>query len=211
MPRGDKREVILRAVEHMFHDRRFHEVTLDEVAQAAHVGKGTIYTYFRDKDDLFFQVAVSGFEELCDLLRRRVADDATFRDQLCQACEAISAFFKRRKHLFRMIQSEEVAMASQVVSMRERWKEKRRRLVEALGEIIRRGQVEGMARGDLAPETLASLLLGLLRTRARTVRDGGQAVPDETLVDFFLKGAGRSGPVEVPGRRRSQTHDEERI
>ena len=53
----DKRIAIMRAAERLFHNRRFHEVTLEEVAEAAQVGKGTIYRYFADKDDLFFQVA----------------------------------------------------------------------------------------------------------------------------------------------------------
>ncbi|NJL30924.1 MAG: TetR/AcrR family transcriptional regulator, partial [Phycisphaerales bacterium] len=32
--------------------------------QAAGVGKGTIYRYFKDKDDLFFSTAAQGFEDL---------------------------------------------------------------------------------------------------------------------------------------------------
>ena len=100
----------MQAAEKLFTSRRFHEITLDDIVHEAHVGKGTIYTYFKDKDDLFFQVATSGFGELCALLRRRVAGDAPFRQQLLQACKAATAFFEGRRQLSRMIQSEDARM-----------------------------------------------------------------------------------------------------
>ena len=68
--RQSKRDQIMKAAEHLFTNRRFHEITLDQVARAAGVGKGTIYLHFADKDDLFFQVATSGFTQLCEIIER---------------------------------------------------------------------------------------------------------------------------------------------
>ena len=185
----------MQAAEKLFTTRRFHEITLDDIVQEAHVGKGTIYTYFKDKEDLFFQVATSGFDELCDLFRRRVHGDAPLREQLLQACEAVGAFFERRKHLFRMIQSEDARMSLCHGTSSEQWMGKRQQLVEALGQVLRKGQTEGKVRDDLPAETLATLLLGLLRTRARNLRKN--AVRDDLLADFFLNGARRVDPVAV--------------
>ncbi|RPI59812.1 MAG: TetR/AcrR family transcriptional regulator, partial [Planctomycetaceae bacterium] len=67
----DKRLQIMQAAEKLFTSRRFHEVTTDDIAKSAHVGKGTIYNYFKDKDDMFFQMATNGFDELCDLLQAK--------------------------------------------------------------------------------------------------------------------------------------------
>ncbi|MCD6496685.1 MAG: TetR/AcrR family transcriptional regulator [Deltaproteobacteria bacterium] len=50
MKQRDKKQEIMNAVEHLFRNRRFHEVTLDEVAKEAQVGKGTIYRFFSDND-----------------------------------------------------------------------------------------------------------------------------------------------------------------
>jgi len=195
MTRPGKREQIMQAAEKLFASRRLHEITLDDIAREAHIGKGTIYTYFRDKDDLFFQVATAGFEELCDLLARRVAGDAPFEQQLLQACGAISAFFSRRRQLFRMMQTEDARMPLCRSTLRERWRERRQRLVDSVGGILRRGQEEGAVRDDLAEQTLAGLLLGLLRARARDLGEDSGAVGDEVLVDVFLRGAGRATPV----------------
>ena len=65
---GDKRQEIMGAAASLFANRRYHELTLDKVAKKAKVGKGTIYLYFKDKDDLFRQTAKWGFEQFCESL-----------------------------------------------------------------------------------------------------------------------------------------------
>ena len=201
MPRTDKREQIMQATEKLFAGRRLHEITLDNIVREARVGKGTIYTYFRDKDDLFFHVAAHGFDELCELLSRRVADDAPFAEQLLQACGAIAAFFRRRRQLFRMIQAEDARMSLCSGSLQQRWFEKRRCMVLSLAEILHRGQRDKLLRTDLSPEQLADLLLGLLRARGRNIEGKGGSVSDPQLVDMFLNGAA-APKASVPRRRR---------
>ncbi|HUT61086.1 MAG TPA: TetR/AcrR family transcriptional regulator [Phycisphaerae bacterium] len=202
MPRHGKREQIMQVAEKLFASKRFHEITLDEIVREARVGKGTIYTYFEGKDDLFLQVATSGFEDLCDLLQRRVAESAPFREQLRQACQAVSAFFAGRRHLFRMMQTEDARMSLCRGRMHERWTQKRQLLVESLGKIFRRGQTDGLVRQDLPAETLAVFLLSMLRTRARDLRKDGGTVGDGPLVDLFLYGAGQPAPPS----RQAPTH-----
>jgi AcrR family transcriptional regulator len=191
MVRTDKRRQIMQAAEKMFAGKRLHEITLDDIAREVRIGKGTIYTYFKDKDDLFFQVATQGFDEMCGLVAQRVTEDAPFRQQLREACEAITAFFSRRRQLFRMIQTEDARMALCHGVMQERWFKKRKGLVKALGKIWQKGQDDGLVRTDLSAEVLAGLLLGMLRARARIGQEEGKPVGDELLVDLFLRGAGR--------------------
>ena len=82
----------MEAAEQLFRTRQFHEITLDEVAQQAAVGKGTIYLYFSDKQELFFQTAMAGFDDLCELLRRTATHGASFRKDLGR-CAKPSALF----------------------------------------------------------------------------------------------------------------------
>ena len=192
MTRGDKRHEIMQAAEKLFTSRRFHEITLDDVAREAKVGKGTIYLYFRDKDDLFFQTAMSGFEDLCELLQARVPSDASFREQLTLACREISGFHQKRRQLFRLMQTEEGRMAWCSGDLYDRWLEKRKRLVAAVTAILVKGVAESALRSDVPPEVLAQFLLGMLRTRARDLADIPEDVrPLELVVDLFCNGAGR--------------------
>jgi len=73
-------------VEKLFTSRRFHKITVDDVAQAAQVGKGTIYRYFQNKDDFFSQTATAGFDDLCELLCRKVPENSSFFEQLLSEC-----------------------------------------------------------------------------------------------------------------------------
>lgn len=194
MGRCDKSQSIMQAAERLFTSRRFHEITMDDVAKEAGVGKGTIYRYFRDKDDLFFQTATRGFDELCELLQRKVPGHAAFGEQVLVACRQIGQFFERRRQLFRMIQTEDGRMSWCQGEMRERWMESRKRLVAALAEMIGKGVAEGAVRNDIPPEVLAHFLLGMLRTHGR---DMGEVAPDmrphEVVVDLYLHGVSRPG------------------
>jgi AcrR family transcriptional regulator len=183
----------MQAAEGLFASRRFHEITLEAVASAAGVGKGTIYRYFLDKDDLFFQTATSGFEELCELLRRKVPEHAGFQEQLLASCVHISAFFDRRRKL-RMMQTEDGRHAHGHGKLHDKWQAKRKLLVAAMAEIIRKGVAERRIRADVAPEALAQFLLGMLRTRARDLAEApAEARRHELVVDLFCRGAGMNG------------------
>jgi len=202
----NRREQIMQAVEKLFTSRRFHEITLDDVAQAARVGKGTIYRYFQDKDDLFFQTVTSGVDDLCDLLRREVPEKNPFVEQLIKACGQISGFFKRRRQLFQMMQAEEDRMHWFKGTIRDRWMEKRRNLVAAVADIIRKGVSEGKVRTDIPAEVLANFFLGMLRTRARDLANTqGVMQRHELLVDLFCRGAGRH--EENTGHQKRPTDD----
>jgi AcrR family transcriptional regulator len=186
------------AAERLFADRRFHEVTLDEVAKAAGVGKGTIYLHFADKEDLFLQVATSGFTELCRIIEHDRPEGMPFHERLLAVCRQISAFFQRRRRLLRMMQAEDGHLSCQPGAVRERWLAHRRQLVVALGTILATGVREGVIRPDTPPEALAAFLLGMLRTRAREL-DDPDLVPLEGVVALFIEGAAGRVPGSTPG------------
>ena len=190
MKTQDKRQIIMQTAEKLFTDRRIHEITLDEVAQRASVGKGTIYRYFQDKDDLFFQVATSGFDEMCALLRREVSKEGTFAEQLLDMCTSISAFFDDRREMFHMMLAEDARMPQCKGRLRERWLKHRKHLVAAVADTLQHGIDTGVVRNDILPDVLANLLLGMLRARAHDLGD----YPEDQrrldrVVELFCNGA----------------------
>ena len=72
---------ILDAAAQLFAKSHYHEVHMDDIASQAGVAKGTVYRYFRDKEDLYLALTIHGIhrveyqvdEDLLDL--PRVADD----------------------------------------------------------------------------------------------------------------------------------------
>jgi len=191
--RQDKRSQIMQAAEKLFTSRRFHEITLDDVIHEAGVGKGTVYRYFQDKDDLFFQTVMAGFDELCELVQSAAVENKSFPDNLLGICVQISGFFQKRRQLLRMMQSEEARLHWCTGEVRDRWLAHRRRLVAAVAAVLRQGATEGGVRQDIPTDILAAFLLGMLRTRARDFVAPDSQPDLATVVDLFLRGAGGAG------------------
>jgi AcrR family transcriptional regulator len=186
----DKQKEIMRAAEELFSHRCFHEVTLDEVAQKAKVGKGTIYRFFSSKDDLFFQTAASGFDGMCDAIEKKLLKNKDFAEQLLNACSEITIFFSTRRELFRMMQTEEARLIWSKESMWDLWMLRREKLVKTISSILEIGVKEKKIRSDVPSTVLADFLLGMLRTRARYVSHSEETFRRlEVLLDIFILGA----------------------
>lgn len=196
----DKKQRIMLAAEQLFRTCRVHEVTLEAIADQADVGKGTIYLYFADKEDVIFQAAVAGFDEMCRQLRQSAEEGGTFRERLLRASDRIVAFFQARRPLFRIILSEgERAMEGGNAGLRQRWRERRRTMTEAMAALIAQGIAAGEIRATLQAEVLAEYLLGMLRTRSWELEGWPEAQRSHVAtVDLFLNGAGVASRVPAP-------------
>ena len=67
---GDKRERILDAAERVFAQHGFYTARVAEIAREAGVADGTIYLYFKSKDDLL----ISLFESRMERLNKQLAE-----------------------------------------------------------------------------------------------------------------------------------------
>src|SRR6478735_5146331 len=72
--RNDKRERILVAAERIFARHGFFAARVSEIAKEAGVADGTIYLYFKSKDDLLISLFENRMKQVNDDLRRAIAD-----------------------------------------------------------------------------------------------------------------------------------------
>ncbi len=77
----DKRESILEAAASLFLKEGFFKVTMDMVAEKAGVAKGTLYLYFKNKDELFASVIQSRVQRIVEEARG-VVDASRSLDEL---------------------------------------------------------------------------------------------------------------------------------
>ncbi len=61
MASNDKKESILQAAFHLFASKGFHKTKMIDIAEAAGIGKGTIYEYFSGKDTLYIEFIKENF------------------------------------------------------------------------------------------------------------------------------------------------------
>ncbi len=62
--RARTRADLLTAARQVFAERGYHDASIADITQAADVGVGTFYLYFRDKDEAFHTLLDEGFREM---------------------------------------------------------------------------------------------------------------------------------------------------
>ena len=67
-----RRNSILEAARHLFFEKGYR-TTMDEIAERAELSKGTLYLYFKSKDELYVSVIVEGFRVLEKRIRKALA------------------------------------------------------------------------------------------------------------------------------------------
>src|SRR5438874_13371770 len=79
---GDKRERILDAAEHVFAAHGFFAAKVSEIAKEAGVADGTIYLYFKNKDDLLISLFESRMERVNAHLAAETGKHTRAKDRL---------------------------------------------------------------------------------------------------------------------------------
>lgn len=101
-----KRERILDAALDHFINRGFHESTIEEIAAASGVAKGTVYRYFSSKDDLLEQLLQLTSEKLATQFKHVFSEDTNVLVQIKSFVEEWVAFIEENHALYRLIQAQ---------------------------------------------------------------------------------------------------------
>jgi len=189
-PPAPKRDAILRAAIDIFAERGYFNAQVADVARAAGVAAGTVYLYFKSKDDLLISIFERSMRDGLSRGREAVADLADPPERLRRLA---------RGHLARLGSDRNLAVVFQV-ELRQSTKFMERfsstLLRDYLGlirEAIADGQRQGIFRADIKPTSAAKMLFGALDEMATNWilskrRYSLEAEADE-VVDFFLHGA----------------------
>jgi AcrR family transcriptional regulator len=155
---------------------------MDELAEAAAVGKATLYRYFPSKEDLYLAVFARALDQVTAALD--------------QAAESGSA----KESLVRMIGTLVTALAEHLRGLRSvedgqaQVAERKRRLFQSrrhhITSRIERVLVEGIARGEFRPvraSACAQLIVGMIRSSSGYIDEPTDQAA-HTIADLFLNG-----------------------
>jgi TetR/AcrR family fatty acid metabolism transcriptional regulator len=189
-PSMPKKDAILRAAIDVFADRGFFNAQVADVARAAGVAAGTVYLYFRNKDDLLISIFERTMREGFTEGRAAIAD-------VHDPAERLRRF--ARLHLGRLGRDRSLAIVFQVelrqsVKFMERFSSTLLR--DYLGQIraaIADGQQAGVFRADLNSTSAAKMFFGALDEMATnwilSKRRYSLESEADHVVDLFLRGA----------------------
>src|SRR6516225_5410398 len=86
-------EKILTVAARLFATHRFHEARMEDIAAAAEVGKGTLYRYFRDKEELYLALLQGAAEQMSQRLNVVIAQAAGPQEKLEGMAAAYLEYF----------------------------------------------------------------------------------------------------------------------
>jgi len=132
--RGSKRERILEAGLALFANEPYQAVTMDRVAEAAGVAKGTLYLYFQSKEDLYLGILNDGMERMAREYQAAVDPNADVTARLKGAIRLSIEFYDQRRDLLRLMMTEEPRMAEARNRLREEWRDRGVRFFSSLLE-----------------------------------------------------------------------------
>ena len=188
--KADKRDAILRAAIETFAARGFFNAQVADVARAAGVAAGTVYLYFRGKDDLLVSIFERSMREGLAGSRAAIADLPDPPERLRRLA---------RGHLARLGNDRNLAIVFQV-ELRQSTKFMERfsstLLRDYLGlirEAIADGQRDGLFRTDINPTSAAKMMFGALDEMATnwilSRRRYSLEADADAVVDLFINGA----------------------
>ena len=185
--KANKRSLIMMAMEDIIKNKRYSEVTMESIAVAAGVGKGTIYRYFKDKEDLFFEFFLNGSEELADEVNSISEKKMAFPDKFNYLITRLEVLFSERHIVMQVMNQQQILMNRKDEDSKNRFRQHRIKIIKEIGNIIQSGFDDGSINSDLSSEQVACIIVDLLIGRMHRP-EGIQPLELHEMMKFILKG-----------------------
>jgi len=158
--KGLRKEAIIDAAEKVFLKKGLQATTMDDIAEVAELSKGTLYLYYKSKEDLYLTVAMRGEDIMLEMFQKAVSTGEPTLKLIANLGEAYYEFFKRHRDYFRMFWFIESPQFHKQVSreMLEACAQNDRRIWKVVVDLLQRGVDEGLLEPDLDP-TQAGIIL----------------------------------------------------
>jgi AcrR family transcriptional regulator len=207
------RKEILAGAAHLFLQRGFNDVTMEQIAGAVGLTPGALYYYFASKDEIFECLDQQVAAEFAGIVGELDGRQAPLREALRDVCRRIGAHAAANRDLFVFLVKTFFSIDAET---RDRLQRRRVQFHHELQERLRGLFAAARARGetrDLPPEDLVLFLEGVVHwacaswclSGADAAGLGGKL---ETLLDIFFDGAAPRAAGERPiakGRYRTKT------
>lgn len=158
----NKKTKIIQAATQVFARKGYAGTIMSQVAEEAGTGKGTLYEYFKSKEDLFFAVFEQLMADSADLITSADDTEATAAHRLETLANALIESWTANLELYALVM--EFWSATANLPCRQRFKtafqEGYTQFREQVGALIQKGIDQGDFTATTAPEALAAALIG---------------------------------------------------
>lgn len=186
--KSEKYQIILNSAGAVFAEHGFYKATISQIAAQAGVADGTLYLYFKNKDDILYQYISYKTEVVFEKMRAAVEKGKGAEEKLRLLIRCHLEEFQSDKHMAVIFQSE----ARYLRDIQSQIKDISKMYLDLLSDIIEQGQIEGAIRQDLFVGLVKRFILGAVEGVISTwVSAEGRydlVSMADPLVDLYLTG-----------------------
>src|SRR5262245_59650773 len=175
---GGKRERILDAAVRVFAQEGFYNAKVSQIAQVAGVADGTIYLYFKSKDELLISLFEDRMERVNANLREAISSESTARERLKRVIRLHLELVQQNRHMAEVI-CVELRQSSKFI--KEYANPKFSEFLRLIAGAVETGQKSGELRPDIDPQLVARSLFGALDEISLAWLVRGGKSPDKDL------------------------------
>lgn len=153
----DRKQMIVDAATKSFSLFGYKATTMDQVAKLANVGKGTIYSFFKNKEELFDDIITSLIHEMKIVADETIQPTFVFHENLHRALFNMIEFRNKHQLMIKLFQEEReigTPAAQEVIA----------RVEQTIINYIKEKLVIGMEKGEVGkcnPELTAFIIIKL--------------------------------------------------
>jgi len=191
--KNNKYHLILEAAVKVFARQGFYQSTVAQIAREAGVADGTIYLYFKNKDDILVQFFSYRTKQVFERFRAEVNKSDNSLDKLRNLI---------RRHLTEFQRDRDMAVVYQVETHQnsrlaeDQIREMSQMYQDLVSEIVETGQQEDSIRKDLYVGLVKRFILGavdeVINTWLHSDKNYDLVSMADPLVDLFVRGIGTS-------------------
>jgi TetR/AcrR family fatty acid metabolism transcriptional regulator len=194
--KNNKYHQILEAAVKVFARQGFYQSTIAQIAKEAGVADGTIYLYFKNKDDILVQFFSHRAKQVFESFREEVDRGQTSLDKLRNLINRHLTEFQRDRN-GAVVYQVETHQSSRLAE--EQIKEMSQMYRDLISEIVEQGQQEGQIRKDLYVGLVKRFIIGAVDEVINTwLHSNGEydlVSMTEPLVELFIRGIGQRDPA----------------
>jgi AcrR family transcriptional regulator len=182
-----RKQSICDAAMHVVARKGIQNVTVQDIADEAGVAKGTIYIYFKSRDEILSEAMDRSTENLLDKFAAACRSCSTFRDVLEQRVRTQLQHFEENREFFRMYLAMSEPLGERRLRQHPTYQGYLAQLEEVLRAAIARGEIRG-ARVDRLAVSISSVVRDIVLHRI-IEREPPPLEDDVTYaVDFIMRG-----------------------
>jgi len=185
----EKRKKILDAATKVFARVGFSNTRIQDVAQEAGIAHGTVYLYFKSKDDLFISIFQESLGELIDYISSEVQKKDSAEDKLRRMISLQLDVIEENPDLTKLILIEFPRTGN---FLTDRNIDVLSNYIDVIGDVLRNGIEEGIFSTNVKPDIIATMIYAAMQGIAtRWILDGMSysiKTIDVEISEIFLKG-----------------------